>query len=401
LLICWSAAGSRCLLFLTAFFLATALAAGGKTDLAGDLAKLRRQTPAAAPGTPGARAFAGRLEEIGRGYLEQGDLGRAVELLEEAYGWDERNGLVLAELTLAYVRAENFPFAHFYLELAEQRAPQAPPEIYATLGEVYYALNRVEDAVLAWEQFERLRGNDPDILRRLSRARQEVSLSHGQRFLEAGDFSIFSDAAVPSEMVEKVAERLASSCKEESTFFAARLLSSQVVVLYAGRTYFTLVSVPEWVSGVFDGKIRVAVDPEGGVTPQLERVLSHELAHAFIRQASRGRAPGWLHEGLAQWCEGRRLFKSDFRDIFVGRRPASVSEMEGNMARRSDRATARANYGESLGLIEYLIQHRGEGTLVCLLQDLAEGMRMEDALRKETSLNPEQLVSSWKTWAGL
>ena len=36
-----------------------------------------------------------------------------------------------------------------------------------------------------------------------------------------------------------------------------------------------------------------------------ELLLSHELAHAFIRQASGGRAPGWLHEGLAQWAEGQ------------------------------------------------------------------------------------------------
>jgi tetratricopeptide (TPR) repeat protein len=367
-----------------------------------DLAALRRRAPETRPATPAARELARDLARIGQGYLELGDSGRAVELLEEAFGWDEENGLVLAELTRAYVREENFPFARFYLELAEERAAAAPPEVYAALGEVYYALNRVEDAVLAWEQFERLSGNDPAILKRLARARQELSLSRGQRQLDWKGFSVHADEAVPPEVAEGVAERLAESYRSQAEFFSARLDASQVVVLYAGRAYFSLVSVPDWVGGVFDGKIRISLDPDSGITPALEGVLAHELAHALIRKASGDRAPGWLHEGLAQWAEGKRLQPRELREIFAGgRKPASLPEMEGNLARKSDRAAARANYGEALGLVEYLIQHRGEGAVICLLQDLAEGLSIEEALRREAGLTPAELVAAWKSWAGL
>ncbi len=370
--------------------------------LSRELAAVRRRAADAAPGTAEARAVSRDLGRIGQDYLELRATGRAVELLEEAYGWDEDNGLALAQLTLAYVREENFPFARFYLELAEQRFADAPPEVYAALGEVYYTLNRVEDAVLAWEQFERLAGNDPAILKRLARARQELSLSRGQRQLEWEGFSIHSDEAVPPEVAEGVAERLAESYRAQAEFFSARLDASQVVVLYAGRAYFSLVSVPDWVGGVFDGKIRISVDPDSGITPALEGVLAHELAHALIRKASRDRAPGWLHEGLAQWAEGKRLHSRDFREIFAGgRKPASLQEMEGNLARKSDRAAARANYGEALGLVEYLIQHRGEGAVICLLHDLADGLSIEEALRREAGMTPAELVAAWKSWAGL
>ncbi|HEY7575122.1 MAG TPA: hypothetical protein VIB08_08160, partial [Thermoanaerobaculia bacterium] len=328
--------------------------------------------------------------------------GRAVEILEEAYALDESNGLVLAQLTLAYVREENFPFARFYLELAEQRAAAAPAEAYAALGEVYYSLNRVEDAVLAWEQFERLAGNDPAILRKLARARQELSLTRGQRQLDWKGFSVHSDEAIPPGVAEGVAERLAESHRSQSELFGEQLEGSQVVVLYAGRAYFSLVSVPDWVGGVFDGKIRISVDPDSGITPALEGVLAHELAHALVRKASGDRAPGWLHEGLAQWAEGKRLQPREFGEIFAGgRKPLSLAEMEGNLARKSDRATARANYAEALGLVEYLIQHRGEGAVICLLRDLREGISMEEALRRETGLTAAELVAAWKGWAGI
>jgi len=371
-------------------------------DLARQLALLRRRAADSRGGAAASAGIARDLERIGRGYLDIGETGRAIELLEEAYGLDERNGLVLAELTLAYVRAEDFPFARFYLELAERRAAEAPPEIYATLGEAYYGLNRVEDAVLAWEQFERLHGNDPVVLKRLSRARQELSLSRGQRFLETPDFAIYSDQSISQDVTEKVSDRLSATYRAQAALFGTRLDASQVVVLYAGRSYFSLVSVPEWVSGVFDGKIRLSIDPDGGVTPALEGVLAHELAHALVRKVSNDRAPGWLHEGVAQWCEGKRVFRKDFREAFAGgRRPLSLKEMEGNLARRADRAASRANYAEALGLIEYLVQQRGEGAVVCLLDALGEGASLEDALRRETGLTGTELVSAWKAWARL
>ena len=129
------------------------------------LQALRLRAQGVLPGSAEARSIASELGRIGRGYLEKDDTGRAVELLEEAYGFDEDNGFVLALLTLAYVRRSDYPFARFYLDLAEQRAPRAPPEAYEVLGEVYYSLNRLEDALLAWEHFRRLGGENPAALR--------------------------------------------------------------------------------------------------------------------------------------------------------------------------------------------------------------------------------------------
>jgi len=393
----------RALLISLALILsgASADAAEPGTDLGKQLAAVRRRAAAVSPGTPAARDLARDLAQIGVGYLEAGDTGRAIELLEEAYGWNEQDGLLLAELTLAYVRAENYPFARFYLELAERQAAGAPPEIYGTLGDVYYGLNRVEDAVLAWEQFERLRGHDPSVLKRLSAARQELSLARGQKVLELDDFTIYSDAAISPDMVDRVSQHLAEDYTAMSGFFQVRLPYSQVVILYAGRAYFSLVSIPDWVGGLFDGKIRISLDPEGGMTPRLDAVLRHELSHALIRHASGDRAPGWVHEGLAQWFEGKRLTIHDQREIFKNRRPVSIAEMDESFGRKTDRATAQSNYGEALGLIEYLIQHRGEGALVCLLRDLAEDMSIEEALDRETGLTPGRLVSAWKAWVGL
>jgi hypothetical protein len=296
---------------------------------------------------------------------------------------------------------ENFETASFYLRLAEEQSARSPPEIYRVLGEVYDSLHRLEDAALALELFQRLGGDGPQTLERLARVRRELSIAYGQRFLQGDEFSFYWDPAIPTATVEQVAQRLAANYEEQSEFFGTRLPASQVVVLYAGRAYFSLVSVPEWVSGVFDGKIRVSIDPDGGVTPDLASVLSHELAHAFVRQASGDRAPGWLHEGLAQWWEGKRIPVNEIRGAFRGRQPHTLTGMEGNLARRSDRAAARTNYVEALALVEYLFERHGSGSVACLVRDLGEGRSFAEALRLETGLTPDELLRRWKEWAKL
>lgn len=362
------------------------------------IASIHRRASTVTPGTPGARQLARELSEIGRAYLGEGQAGRAVELLGEAYGLDEENGLVLAELTLAYVRLEDFDSARFYLRRAEERVALGPAEIFGVLGDVYDSLHRLEDAVTAWTEFVRLGGQDPAISRRLGRVRDEIALARGQRSLQSGHFSVFADPAVSEETLREAGAELEASYARQSALFGPRLFSSQVVVLHAGRAYFSLVSAPDWASGVYDGKIRVSV--EAGEPWAMEGVLNHELAHVMVRAASGGRAPGWLHEGLAQWQEGRRLPRRDFAAA-AGRTERSLAALESSFRGARDRAAARSAYAQSLSVVEYLAAIRGEGALACTVIRLGEGASLSRALSDEMGLSEEEIVAGWRKWAGV
>jgi tetratricopeptide (TPR) repeat protein len=364
-------------------------------------ANLHHKAETTSPGSAEARELSQEFAELGHACLEKGENARAVELLEDAYGWDAANGVALAELTVANVRLENFVAARFYLSLAQDRTAAAPSDIYRTLGEAYEGLNRLEDAVDAWESFFRLGGDDPATLRRLARARAEMSLTPGQHVLERDIFTLFYDIEIPRDTAERAAIGLEDAYQREKSFFRTELSSPQPVILYAGRAYFALSSVPDWASGVFDGKIRVSVEPETHLRSELSGVLAHELAHALIRKNSNDRAPGWLHEGLAQWLEGRRIPRSEFRRLLGGRHTEQLPALEARFRRASEVSSARAHYAESLGLVEYLVAERGEGTVSCLIEDLAAGASLEDSLHKEAQMSEVQFVSRFKTWAGL
>ena len=365
------------------------------------ISEIHRRAASAVPGTPEASRLSDELGKIGRAYLDEGENGRAIELLSEAFSLDEQNGLVLSELTLAHVRADDLESARFYLELAEERVESAPPEIYGVLGEIYYSMNRLDDAVLAWSEFVRFGGQDPVRLKRLMHTRDELALTRGQRSFLGEHFSIFADPDVPDATVRLANEDLEAAYKRESAFFGAQLSGTQVVVLYAGRSYFSLVSVPDWVSGVFDGKIRVCVETREGAMRALSAVLVHELAHALIRQVSRDRAPGWLHEGISQWWEGRRLPRSEIKAVLGGKGPRSIEALDASFRQKLDRGAARSSYAGALSLVEYLMAIRGEGVVACILEGLGGGADFADALRAESGLTPAELFKQWRAWAGV
>jgi tetratricopeptide (TPR) repeat protein len=143
------------------------------------------------------------------------------------------------------------------------------------------------------------------------------------------------------------------------------------VILFSRESYYDATGAPAWSGGQFDsfdGRVRI---PIGGLSagrmPDLDETLIHELTHSFVNDLSGGAAPRELHEGLAQYMEGRRVAQLD-----------------------EDRLRALANgrlggvagfYLISLWLVEDLAAQRGAGGLNDLLRAMGSSGNADQAFR--------------------
>ena len=75
------------------------------------------------------------------------------------------------------------------------------------------------------------------------------------------------------------------------------------VVLYRKEGFHEATGIGHWAGGLFDGTVRVPVEDMQKEKLDLERVLRHEIAHAFVSSSGGSAVPGWLNEGLAQYLE--------------------------------------------------------------------------------------------------
>jgi len=373
--------------------------AGGRPaspDPAAELGELRREIGSARP--PSLAEQSRRLTDLGGQYLAAGDSGRAIELLSEAVADDPENGAAAAELTLAYVRRGDLEFAEFYLDAAIRTSHPDPADarVFLELGALYAERNRTSEALRAWEEALRLGGDDPAIRARMAKLRRDWAYGHGQQYLEGSGFEVFYDPGVTVEAVESTLTFLDERRADLTAFFGSPLASSPVVIVYQGRRYFTWMDTPDWVGGVYDGRIHVPLPPDGSTSESYRGLLSHELAHAFITEISRGRAPGWLQEGVAQYVEGRRISADEAAKSLAIIPLDSLAELSSSFSQREDRERARAAYRLALFCVEELVRAHGSGAASCLLRNLGEGMPLEGAVRAETGHGVADLESEWR-----
>jgi aminopeptidase N len=129
------------------------------------------------------------------------------------------------------------------------------------------------------------------------------------------------------------------------------------------------------------------------VTSDLSRVLKHELTHSFVGQKTRGRAPTWLQEGLAQWMEGRRSRDAASALVQIADKKAAepFAQMEGSwMGLSGDSATY--SYAWSLAAVESIIREGGMSDIEKLLDHIATEPSTEIALRDSLRLSYADLA---------
>ena len=165
-----------------------------------------------------------------------------------------------------------------------------------------------------------------------------------------------------------------------------------VVVLYTNQTYFDVTQAPAWTAALNDGKLRIPVEGLSAVTPELSRVLKHELAHSFIRQATNGKCPVWLNEGLAQLVEPQSAarYRTQLALLFQTGNQAQLQDMEGSFIGYNSNQAAIA-YIESLAYVEYIRDAYGINRISDMMRYLSEGESPEGALKSATHDDYAQL----------
>jgi tetratricopeptide (TPR) repeat protein len=166
------------------------------------------------------------------------------------------------------------------------------------------------------------------------------------------------------------------------------------VVLYEAAAFQEVARVHAWVTGLFDGKIRL---PARGPLParrELERILAHEYAHAVVHDLTRGRAPRWLHEGLAQALEGAvvdPMLRVPGRPTLTG-----LEEMLGD----PDPVRARAGYDIALWVVRDLLDRGGMPAMRAFMTRLGRGDAIATAVPAVHGLPLAELEHQWRRVLG-
>jgi tetratricopeptide (TPR) repeat protein len=290
-------------------------------------------------------------------------LQRATQLDEDVQPW-----LVLAQLL-----GENGDWNG--AEAAARGAIRLHPRNPSAWSALGYALMRLDRNAEAAEALQASLGlfDHPSTRALLAKVQKSLQDERGMTQQTLSHFNVRYDGEAHESVGHEILRTLERHYATLASALGHQPASSISVILFTNQAYYDASGAPAWSGGAFDtldGRIRV---PIGGLTasltPDMEGVLLHELTHAFVADRTRGVAPRDVHEGLAQYMEGKRcdalLGNDGLRALADGRVPG-----------------VQGYYLGALSFIEYLVLNHGLSGINELLKGMADTGSPDQAFRQ-------------------
>ena len=253
------------------------------------------------------------------------------------------------------------------------------------LGEVYYRIGSLKDAVAEWKWVLERYPSWEAARDRLDKAERELKVEKDfateyrrRHFIISRDRDEFERE---SRVILDILERAYFNIGRDLNCFPQNRVQ---VLLYSVEQFSEATLANVEVAGLYDGKIRVPLSAEGPDGDRLELILRHEYTHVLVMELTGGNAPFWFNEGLAQYeseelDENKRRIISDtlHRGELIPLKDLGETRLDFN----GDTARQRLAYLEAFAAANYLRKRFSRRHLFDFMQMLAEKNDTETALR--------------------
>ena len=311
---------------------------------------------------------------------DHNNLNVAAGYLESALHLLPGNSILLENYASVLLRLGRFSEALPYAEQAT-RADSQSSLAFWFLGYAYYKNNRNRESIAALKRSLQLH-EDGKARQLLERVQRETRTEADFNQQESSHFTLrYEGSQASSELRQQILEALEESYNKLQNDLGVTPRNIYVS-LYTDQAFFDVTQAPAWSAALNDGKIRIPISGVDTVTPELARVLRHELTHSFVAQITHGRAPQWLNEGIAELEQGANTssFGQRLATLYSSGHQVPLNMLEANFD-TLDKSEALVAYAESLAAVEYISSTYGVSDLARILQRLGEGESIETALR--------------------
>jgi hypothetical protein len=317
----------------------------------------------------------------GKNEFDHGNFPKARNYLDSALRFDGENPSILNYYAALLVKTGHAPEALPYAEHAVRLAPESADTL-AVLGYVEYAADREQEAIRTWKHSLELRP-DATVSQLLEKAERDATIQAGYSERESSHFTLRYEGQQTSDALRsQILAVLESDYDDLARQLGVSPRDSIAVVLYTAQAFFDVTQAPSWSSAINDGKLRIPIQGLSSVTPELARVLKHELTHSFVNQLSGGRCPQWLNEGVAQMLEPKSIAHGkNLAELYRSERAIPLNMLEGSFAQLSPPEASIA-YEESLAATQYIRETSGLDDLQRILEKIGQGSSPEAALRE-------------------
>ena len=249
---------------------------------------------------------------------------------------------------------------------------QVHPAFWVALGQCWVLENQGDSALHAFDQAQSLNPS-LKLTSWIKKARQLQYEAQNMAHWESPHFSIQVEGQ--TAMIAEVDSRL---LRLERSFDQLSLIwdfypERKIYAVLYGKEQLLQGTLPDWTGALFDGKVRIPYEALVQHGAGIERILLHEVSHAFNHTLCTGNLPIWLDEGIAQIIDGTELNLTVLEEKL-----ASYEDLQRSFVRQKDVREALRLYQTSLAMTRVLLDDYALGNWQEIRYILAEISKNND-----------------------
>jgi tetratricopeptide (TPR) repeat protein len=264
------------------------------------------------------------------------------------------------------------------------------------LGESLAAFDLFGPALKMFEKAQAVH-NDPSLDDRMRQISLNETLATKSQMYQSTHFDIRYPDDYPPQAAKQICDIAEAELIRLQGIVPAPNFQHVTINIVKWEDFRSIYTGNDFILGFYQGKITLPFGNVGDFQPEIVAILTHELCHAMIADATNDQAPRWFHEGLAQRVE-MRDFHPNALNMYDDNRLLAMSLLDSVMDGSPDPDMIGEAYIEAQTVIRYLETAYGPKAIPMMLNAFRDGATTEEAIQKVAHTDMGGLDIKLRAW---
>jgi hypothetical protein len=247
------------------------------------------------------------------------------------------------------------------------------------LGESLASFDLFAPALKMFEKAQSIH-NDASLDDRMRQISLNQTLATKSQTYSSTHFEICYPDDYPMAAAKQIADIAEAELKRLLPMVPAPNFQKVTINIVKWEDFRSIYTGNDFILGFYQGKITLPFGNVGDFEPEIVAILTHELCHAMIADATNDQAPRWFHEGLAQRVEMRDYHPNAF-NMYDDNRLLAVGLLDSVMSSSPDPEMIGEAYIEAQTVIRFLESAYGAQAIPKMLTAFRNGATTEEAIQ--------------------
>jgi tetratricopeptide (TPR) repeat protein len=283
-------------------------------------------------------------------------------------------------------------------DLAKSRILQRRRDARAlrNLGEMLAALDQYDLAIKMLDRSQAIKQN-PMIDERARQIAMNSRLANKYSTYKTEHFEIHFPEDVSQQAAVEMGQIFEAEFKRLQKWIPTPNFQPVTVNIVWWQDFRSTLTGSDFILGLYTGKITVPLAGIRTYIPEIVAILSHELCHAMIAQATNDQAPHWFQEGLAQLTEMKDFVPNAFT-TYQKDNVFAMSLLDPILTDAGEPAMMGQAYQQAQTALKYIHMQYGSKGIATLLAAFRDGATTDEAITKLSGKRLPEFDTELRSW---